>query len=1285
MQNSDDKIDYSNSFHNENIISDKKKLKDICSEAILKANEKANILEPWVNGASLYLIDQFLSDLNKKNRKVILNFKVEQKSYDCFNLINENILKTISNNYSKDKNKKNAYKYSENLSKTIFATIMDYIDYILYESSHEVNQSDLEESKNLDDKSLEFDKWSDVPSIFTSRFKNFERDLLINEYSSKKEDIDNKGMRTLIYGSSQLFYISSNEYFYVISYSPTNEQYYNQKIKEVNKSPNFSFFVFSKEVEDFFITNFEFLNNLHKNYMQFTYLSDTNQNIVNAMGEASLISQYWYTESVNRILKDHDKELKKAKDSKLLAEYIIRYILAAEIDGVDFIEVYPFDRVFMFNNSIFNANKDTKQLTVFEGLLESKVPDENFLDKKFLSGKTQYSYEWEREKSGFGLDRFDPSKKKIKEVLTTFEQNILREKNTWEDDYNKDEETVINNLLVSMLNGDEEYNKTKMLEYKSKYSNDGITYLYSSGTNLKTQIKSLYNLQQHYLQDLPHDEENGIDKGFADILFDDEHKNYFDNVKVVLFSYTPEKEESEKGFTLLLIANDDVPKSLMELKSEKEDLHTALKLLINQHFTIDQRYKEQSEIELEGLTSILNKTGHSIKGEFAEFEKNEYTQESFQNLKEQINNLISEAIDGMREKGRETTAKEFPLNKHADTVLSTSYDFVGSLFSYTKEDNPSKKILSSKYNKNSNEPWHYFAEKIVDLDIKTLETNGRIYKIIWENNIEQKIILTIDFNELQPFTIEWKDLFINDAMYVMLKNACEHSIETFTDDDKTREIFLDIFISNTNENETINIEFTNQTTGICANLFEHINTSKDEKPNNNKKGSNGIGVTNIRKELDGIYGLNRSNIKFTMINNSTIKSVIFLPIRSLKNDSFLATDAKCSSANANILYLEDDDKKSLINKKHFDAKHFKYLHDVRFRRDYEYEKYKLLITDLNIYGETGENDNVTNGIDAIKYYTAKNKTGLVIILSSDISALGNNNFGKYLLIQDPNEIDSFDSSTIYAFNKKELDSKDLELIAQYLERESSSSESILSHNTTPKSTDTHKKQTTPKKMNIFTEKVKFDTIKEVKQLSIADINGKLFISNNLKNDIQNWLNKKVEFDEILSYEISNCEKPEIFTTKLIAFESENNFILKHELLRRNIIILPDKNKSTDKDIYEYVYNTMEYSIPKNGIFGKISHDIFNKMPEFSFYTKDKIEELKTLNHNINNLFQQYYDDYLNASASETSFTDIEIKFALLVTELEKLRHEADSKSNHLGTNIDNLTSILNKLYFIKGI
>lgn len=1252
----------------------------ICSEAFIRANEKANNLSPWQVSPSSYMINNFLNEYNT-TKEIIFNFQVEQKSYDCQNLIIQNTLDPIFDNYTKDKNKKNAYTYSSDLSKQLFSIMIDYIGYIIHDVQKDVNTvysdgnfSDLENAAG------DFSEWKGVPSIFTSRLKNFERDLLMTEYSGKKDDIDNAGMRTLIYGSSKLFYILSNNRLFILSYSPANEQYYNQKIKEVNKAPSFSFFVYKRDAEDFFIENFETIDQLHKNFMQFTYLSDTNQNIVNAMGEASLISQYWYTESVNRILKDHDKELKKSKDSKLLGEYIIRYILAAEIEGVNLIEVYPFDRVFMFNNSIFEEQKNSEELNVFEGLLESKIPHVEIEDKMFLGGSTQYAYEWEREKTGFSLDRFDPSKKKIKEVKANLEDFSLHTNTLWENDYNKDDEAVMNNLLVAMLNGDREYNRSEMLEYKAKYSENGITYFYSSGTDLKEQVPSLYALQEYYLKKLPKDSANGMSENDAEIIFKEGNEDYFKNVKVVLFSYTPDDENSEKGFTLLLVANDDVPKSLMELKSEKDDLYTALKLLVNQHFTIDQKYKEQSIKEQNELIDILTQTKHSIKNSFENFK----IDGDINQLKEKILGIIDQDRTQMIEQGRDASLKLFKQDHNSEnTTLDNSLGFLQATLTTTEKneaDNDSQRVLSKKFQTSSTHPWDHFAQEIFKLSSKGLE--HRIHSIVWENesNSSEKLKLIIDFNELQDFSLEWKESLFNDAIYVMLKNSCEHAMEIESDTKSMKEVFLDIYISSHGENDTLNIELTNETGKICKEIYDHINTQTTIKNNSNKKNSTGIGVVTIRKRLDVTYGLDRANIKFTMVSENKIKSLLYFPIKHIQGDTLFLNADECQKK-SNILYLEDSGEYYIPNIAKLKVSKIYMLHDVRFKVSHPYKESNILITDLNIFGESSDVASVSNGVYSIKHYIAANKHGVVIVLSNDINELKNTEFNGYEKIIYEDGISHLSERTIYLCSSKIIDDALQGLISDYQATQNENTD-IVKDNYAQIKRKIRKSKISFSSENIYD----FSEISTIDTVSIDEVNNILFRASAKKplSDIKIWLNKKVMINEILGEEeIINCEVPQHFTTKLLLEESKEtpiNPILKHELEIRNIILIPS---GSNESILNSVSQSMSFSLQKKGIFGKISHDILNKMPEFSVYNSTKIEELKQLNNRLRNSFIEYFEDFLEAKETK-DYKNIVKDFELFIKEINKLKNEAMNKKIHLGTDIDNIVFIIETMKYLQG-
>lgn len=1294
-------IDFSHLEKSNENMSSYDKLSKSCNEAIVIANEKANNLEPWENSPSSYLINKFLAEY-EDDRKIILNFQTQQKTYNCDTLISENIIEHISNDFLKNRNKKNAYSYSSPLAKQLLGIIFDYLNYVINDEPEEIVLLSQQHLK-LEGEKVAARTWYKLPTTYASQFKNFERDLLISEYSEKKDDVDNKGTRGLIYSSSQLFYAASNNYFFIMTYSPANEQYYNQQIQEVYKAPNFSFLVYDREVEDYLVENFEIINTLHRNFMQFTYLADTNQNIVNAMGEASLISQYWYTESVNRILKDHEKELSKSKDSALLAEYIIRYILAAEIKGVELIEVYPFDRVFMFNNSVFSEVKERDTLTVFEGLLESKVPHKDIKDKEFLGGKTQFAYEWEREQTKFSLDRFDPSKKKIKKTNSNAE-SLKLESGVWVQDYNKDNETIINNLIFSMFADKKDRKDTNLLEYKSNYMDEGITYLYSSGINLSTQIKALYALQEHHLTNFVEDDNNAIKKESGQNLFEDE--TYFDNVKVVLFSYTPDDDKSEKGFTLILIANDDVPKALMEQKAEKDDLYTALKLLINQHFTIDQKYKEKSIKEQNELIDILTQTKHSIKNSFDTFQKDG----DLQHLKEKILDIIEQDKQQMQEHGRDATVLEIEQSGCNASSLENSYTFLHSLFSTTIGSGENKKIeLNRKFDKLSKNPWDYFAREIFNLKLEDLKKN-RIYKTTWKGKKNEELNLIIDFNELQNFSFEWKESLFNDAIYVMLKNACEHSMETYEKKDRQRDIFLDIYISNLNGQETLNIEFTNCTRKICKEMFTHINKETTIKGNSQKENSTGIGVVTIRKRLDVTYGLELSDIKFTMVNESTIKALLYFPIKSKINDSVFVDEQECNK-NAKILYLEDSEEYYKENKKFLNSLNLTYLHDVRYDNKRKNKGYSLLISDLNIFGP---NDNVaasSHGKEAILDFFGDNKDGVTIILSSDVEYLEKDEYlssdqsiielvesldkdidivlfsdvkeislkiENNLIIKKDLYIDILKPKTLYLLKDKHLPEGFLEAIKLY------EKESKVVVNSSSKKMSTIAQE--EKDNNTVFEIRDFTLLKS--ENSLDDINKKAFRTDiaHAKEAISQWLTMSVKtIKRNRSDFLTNCEVSYMFETKLLVpckKEDFQNFVLRHETLRRNIVLIKEDEILDDNRVLEQINEVQNINIQKNGVFGKISHDILNKMPVFSFYTQEKINTLKDLNNRVRKEFNTLFTLYLANNESDILIKNIEKDFLELKKELNVLESEAHKKHIHLGTDIANIHSILRTMDYI---
>lgn len=1257
-------------------------LENIANEAILKINEKANNNDSWEFSASSFIIDNFMNRyLN--DRHAILNFEIEQKQYACKNSISENkILSSVVSSFATNKNKKNAYKYSnllgiDNLSKELFYIIMDYIDFTVNNQNTKVVYT---QNKNKEIHNLAFNIFENVNTSFITRLKNFERNLLLSLYESKSNDIDNSSMMDIKYASSNVFYVISNQHLFLITYTPTDNQYHNLKLKSANVAPNISFFIYDNACEDYIVNNYNRINDLHKNFIQFTYLSDSTSNIKGIMGEASLVTQHWNTVSINEIMKN-TKELNKAKDSSLLAMYITKYILNAEIEGVDTIEVFPVDRVFVFNKSVFsNLEKNNNiNIEIYESLLLSKVADDAIKPKEILRQShvksDKYAYEWERIKSNLEFNKFNTSKKaviKTSSKMDTFSKDLIKDQ--WDNDYNKDLETVLNNLISNLLSSNPQ-NSTQILEYESKYLNDGITYFYSSGTQIKTEIPIVYELLKNYFNNIEDDKDKQLSSKECSSYFNDLADKDFDNMKIVLFSYTSPDSygDDSKDFTLLLVAKDDLKKSIMEVQSERDDLNTVLKLLIKQNFTIEQANRIKSKQEQEELIDILHQTKHKIKNSFENFDINTT---SVEKLKEKILNIIDQDRVQMEEQGQDAIVKKIS-NDITSSSLANSFEFLHSLFVSTQDE---KKVLNSAFDKNSPLPWDYFANKIFTLKVEDLK-NNRIYSTVWtdKSDSSKQLTLKIDFNELQSFTFEYKESLFNDAIYVMLKNSCEHSLETYNEECCSKEIFLDIYISNLEKFEVLNIEFTNNTNPLCKDIYSHINKETTVRNNTNKKNSTGIGVVTIRKRLDVTYGLDTSDIKFTIVNKNKIKSKLYFPIETIENDEVFIDALECQDRDATILYLEDSSEYYKENITKLNEEKLLHHHSERFNGGDGYEKYNLLITDLNIFSPSDDKASVSNGIDAIYTFIEKNENSSVIVLSTDVDEkdiLEDLNRIGFKVKELNNKIIILEPRTIYLSKKKEIYKYFINLIKDY----ETKGHEMVDSGTNEASISARKKK---QNSNLYSV-VDFD-LEGLEEVSQDMINNKLYKSKQLKH-IKSWLNIKVTTDIGRDEYVSNSEVKHKFSTKLI-IEAEdkmlNNYALVHEAYSKNIVFLSQEtynNKEKIKKMIEYM-NTL--SIQKKGIFGKISHDILNKMPTFSIYDKAKIETLKEKNNLLREKFEIYFSDFMNSKNGD--FKALNKIYDDYLEELISLRNSANDSSIHLGTDIQNINNIISTMKFIKGI
>ena len=295
-------------------------------EAIKKINEKVINLQEWNISSSTYFLYEFFKTIqrdlynvkNFNNLKAVFSYGINQKKYEVKYLQNnnDNFINDLIYKFYEKKHIDDLETDNLEFSYKLLSIIIDSLEEMKNKKAKksENSKEEKESNKNYE---IDFEKFlseeinnsdlinkEEISAYISNRFRSFEENLIIRNYSDENEAIF-LNIKDLTYPSSQIFYYELDEFFVVMAYSTSNEQYYNPKLPDFYKAPNITVFVFedAQFIKNFLMENIEYITNLYRNFIQYEFLSFTNQSIINAMGETALIAQYWYTESINKILK----------------------------------------------------------------------------------------------------------------------------------------------------------------------------------------------------------------------------------------------------------------------------------------------------------------------------------------------------------------------------------------------------------------------------------------------------------------------------------------------------------------------------------------------------------------------------------------------------------------------------------------------------------------------------------------------------------------------------------------------------------------------------------------------------------------------------------------------------------------------------------------------------------------------------------------------------------------------------------------------------------------------
>ncbi|MEP3523992.1 MAG: hypothetical protein ABJN24_01055 [Hyphomicrobiales bacterium] len=360
-----------------------------------------------------------------------------------------------------------------------------------------------------------------------------------------------------------------------------------------------------------------------------------------AAGEAADISRYWYNEGIAKLF-GHDANMSglEKEDTVTFWERFVEDLLCADIPGLRDVEVYPFDRAIILQEVGSRDVMDDKERGVEISILETGLTS--------ISPKDQGTVLSSPQRVGRDLGtEFDLTRKRVlfkgrykiqptdfddmfsispsvqigkKSVAGTLQTLRLAEDET-ENVANLSLQSIISSLRGNKRNEESQAAQNKL---RQKVSDEGILFSYESGIRLKDNSPQLEKLiTEHFIF---------MNQHAADLpgLFNHSDLNNFvasinnNDSKIVTFVFDPEMSSSNKipgggyflsptnAVTLILVADEDVEKSVQDTNAEREDFKVVLNMIVRQR--VQDKQKEHGIVtnRLQTATAMLSGLFHKI-------------------------------------------------------------------------------------------------------------------------------------------------------------------------------------------------------------------------------------------------------------------------------------------------------------------------------------------------------------------------------------------------------------------------------------------------------------------------------------------------------------------------------------------------------------------------------------------------------------------------------------------------------------------------------------------------
>lgn len=720
-----------------------------------------------------------------------------------------------------------------------------------------------------------------------------------------------------------------------------DETFVDEKVKKVDKIPPVHMIILkspgSINLGESELEPIEFKLRHAVGYLSYTvFAGRTNESLVSMSTEAALVARHWYSDGIDKLFAESEREEKTT--GVTVSSKIVKEMLCADVEGLETLEVFPFDRAFLFPGSNFRVLKmdsstkrwDTNpmKLTVLEAAVKSKRPQDN---DRFLSAMERLEKKVDHSEQP-NLDIFfDVTQKNIgyttemecsvntdgkyelkivdSEQKTGFEKIV--EELEVEDIDLKDEKEQIDAVIKTMFSGFTKEDDDRLQEYCQRtyeyYDADGLCLLSDFATKIED-IGSLKKIQDAYFDIFFKKEKKDWDNLWIDTPQNKPEIEEFKKwqiqreSKVIFISFDPYQNlsnmdqegkrymEQDDAFTLILIADQDVVKNRFDLDTEILDLRQMLLMIIRRQLREAKMQKEVIRGQKKLFTTMMSSIMHRFKS---------YTSHPAQRKE----------LDTMRESFENVLTNEDYSASYRE--FNSIQDVSGYLLNSFIEEQLDNKPL----------PGIGLQENFEAACKEYLGELKRLKKI--ENIGVKELIIKFNENYLPRIQVKLRDEFVMEAVKILITNAIEHTVIFAQETKNKAEIIISFNLSYQLENDLYSFEFNivNSSFPIPPEKLENLNSPDPQQAEKDdlKASSTGIGIFIARTQLQKSAGKG-ADIRLDNVGENYVEAKMTLPAKKvIFHDDKIAdkedtphtapTETGIGYSDFNyILYIEDNVK-----------------------------------------------------------------------------------------------------------------------------------------------------------------------------------------------------------------------------------------------------------------------------------------------------------------------------------------------------------------------------------------